>query len=238
MNKEEIQAKVDAIKGWYHTIQLPHGIVTPGHDRNSEGRWKEIEFLLPSLKNKTVLDIGAWDGFYSFKAEQAGAKVLATDHFSWNGTGIPPFGSKEGFDLAKLALQSNVNELDIDVPDISIETVGQHDIVFFLNVLYHLESPYTELEKIASVANKWLIIETIIDRRIENIPYFRFAPDKILGDPTNWFIPNDAAVEGMLNKFGFSVESKKEIQVGPAYLKENLSRMLYLAKRGDPLWML
>lgn len=238
MNREEIQAGVDAIPYWYHVIEFPYGITTPGADRypGSEARWQSWKPYLPSLKGKTVLDIGAWDGFYSFKAEKEGAKVLSTDYFMWGG---PGWGTKEGFDFAKLAFNSNVDELIIDVPDICVDTVGKHDVVFFLNVLYHLESPYTTFEKIASVANEWMIIETIIDKRIEGIPYFRFIPDKILHDPTNWFIPNDSAVESMIDKFGFNVVFKSESDSGPHYKKENLARMWYVARRGGKeKWML
>ena len=236
MNKEEVQAGVDAYENWYHSITLPYGIITPGHEPTTEARWQALWPLLPPLKDKTVLDIGSWDGFYAFKAEEAGAEVLATDHFCWNGLG---WGNKAGFDFAKLALNSNVKELEIDVPDISVETVGEHDLVFFLNVLYHLESPYTEFKKIASVSKKWIIIETMIDERLnEDLPYFRFSPDKLLDDPTNWFVPNDAAVRGMLEKFGFEVLSSIETGKHQKTLtKEKLTRKLYLAKRGKT-WML
>jgi tRNA (mo5U34)-methyltransferase len=237
MNKEEIQSGVDAYKNWYHSITLPHGVITPGHEVSSDFRWDSIEPFLPSLKNKTVLDIGAWDGFYSFRAEQAGAEVLATDHVCWGGFG---WGSKAGFDFAKLALKSNIKELEIDVPDISIETVGEHDLVFFLNVLYHLESPYTEFKKVASVSKKWIIMETIVDDRVEEkLPYFRFAPDKLLNDATNWFVPNDIAVRAMFNEFGFEVLASECTKRGDKLLTdEKLTRKLYLAKRGNSSWML
>ena len=233
MKKEEIQLGVDSIKGWYHTLTLPYGITTPGHDRDSEGRWKVLKTILPPLRDKSVLDVGAWDGFYSFKAEKEGAKVLATDHFSWNGSGVPPFGSKEGFDFAKLVFGSKIEELDIDVPDISVATVGRHDLVFFLNVLYHLENPYWCFSRIAPVAKRWIVIETIIDKRkgIEDTPYFRFVPNQILGDPTNWFIPNSIAIERLARKFGFEMTVKEELPVGQSYINENLSRMIYLARR-------
>lgn len=235
MDKKEVQAGVDAYKGWYHTITLPHGIITPGHDI-TEDRWTALKLFLPPLQGKTVLDIGAWDGFYSFKAEELGAEVLATDHFCWNGFG---WGRKDGFNFAKLALGSKVKELEIDVLDISIETVGQHDLVFFLNVLYHLESPYKAFEKVAYVAKKWIIVETIVDDRIkENIPYFRFSPDETLYDPTNWFFPNDVAVRAMLKKFGFKVlDSVDTGRLQPILAQEKLKRILYLAKR-EISWML
>ena len=51
------------------------------------------------LDGRTVLDVGAWDGFYSFEMERRGAaKVLATDHFCWGGNG---WASQDGFNLAR-----------------------------------------------------------------------------------------------------------------------------------------
>ena len=63
---------------WWHRIDLGDGRITPGRDATQE----KLETLhLPnSLSGKTVLDIGAWDGFFSFEAERRGAvRVLATD---------------------------------------------------------------------------------------------------------------------------------------------------------------
>jgi 2-polyprenyl-3-methyl-5-hydroxy-6-metoxy-1,4-benzoquinol methylase len=67
--------------GLYHSFQLPDG-------RRLEGaiqyeflleRWNS--FQLPSnLAGKTALDIGPWDGFFTFALEQAGAQVTAVDY--------------------------------------------------------------------------------------------------------------------------------------------------------------
>ena len=65
---------------WFHTIDLGNGVVTPGDD-NSPVKLKRLAFP-PDLSGKTFLDIGAWDGFFSFEAERRGAaRVLATDSY-------------------------------------------------------------------------------------------------------------------------------------------------------------
>jgi len=61
--------KVAAIK-WYHKIDLGNGIATPGI---SELR---PDFPWPDLQGKTVLDIGAWDGLYSFEAVVVDLNVI------------------------------------------------------------------------------------------------------------------------------------------------------------------
>lgn len=65
-----------------------------------------------------------------FEAEKRGAaRVLATDYFCWGG---PGWGTRAGFDLAHRLLNSKVEAKEIDIPDISPETVGVFDIVLFL----------------------------------------------------------------------------------------------------------
>ena len=74
--------------------------------------WHRLEEIrMPQgLRGKTVLDVGAWDGFFSFEAERRGAsRVLATDSFVWKNKS---WGSKAGFDLATRVLRSNVNLLN------------------------------------------------------------------------------------------------------------------------------
>src|SRR5215217_2754623 len=87
---------------WHHRITLPGGIVTPGRDDSSK---KLSRLQLPErLDGKSVLDIGAWDGFFSFECERRGAaKVVAYDDFVWNKTD-EGFTGKRGFELARRAL--------------------------------------------------------------------------------------------------------------------------------------
>jgi tRNA (mo5U34)-methyltransferase len=86
MPAAELPPEVAAIR-WFHSIDLGNGVRTPGVDRTAQ---KLKRLTLPaSLSGKTVLDVGAWDGFFSFEAERRGAKrVLATDHYCWSGGGV------------------------------------------------------------------------------------------------------------------------------------------------------
>jgi len=154
------------------------------------------------LDGLSVLDVGAWDGYFSFEAERRGAaRVLATDYFSWKG---PGWGSKEGFEFARTVLGSCVEDLDIDVPDISPATTGQFDIVLFLGVLYHLKEPFSALERMAAVTKKLLIVETVVDLLNVGRPAMAFYPTTELnGDPTNWWAPNLACLTQMLRACGF-----------------------------------
>jgi len=199
MSRADLQSRVDAVR-WYHTIDLGGGVVTPGVD-DSPVRLARVQ-LPPSLEGKTVLDIGAWDGFFSFECERRGAaRVVAADHFSWHGTG---WGTKAGFTLAREALGSHVEDIDIDVMDLTPERVGTFDVVLFLGVLYHLRHPFLALERVASVAREYLIVETVVDLVGFRRPAMAFYPGRELNkDPTNWWGPNLPAVKGMLESLGF-----------------------------------
>jgi len=195
----DLASKADAIR-WYHSIDLGGGLVTKGVD-DSPVRLARLD-LPPSLAGLTVLDIGAWDGFFSFEAERRGAsRVVAADYFSWHGGG---WGSKAGFELARAALGSRVEDVDIDVMDLTPERVGQFDVVFFLGVLYHLRHPLLALERIASVTRTLLVLETVVDMVGIGRPAMAFYPGRELNnDPTNWWAPNLPALHGMLRSVGF-----------------------------------
>ncbi len=199
MDPTEIRDAAARIR-WYHSIDLGHGIVTRGESDNR--RTLARLALPPRLDGLTVLDVGAWDGFFAFEVERRGARrVLATDHFCWSG---PGWGTRAGFELARQALESNVEALDIDVPDLAPERIGTFDVVLFLGVLYHLRHPLLALERVHSVTGRQLILETHVDLVGLRRPACAFYPgDELDRDPTNWFGPNPAAVVAMLRDVGF-----------------------------------
>ena len=59
-DNEELIRRMNEIK-WFHSIPLRDGIVTPRQD-NSMNKLGQV-CLPEDLTGKTVLDIGAWDGF-------------------------------------------------------------------------------------------------------------------------------------------------------------------------------
>ena len=192
-----LRRRVQEIK-WFHTIDLG-GMVTPGLDDSPA---KLADLALPDLAGKTVLDIGSWDGFFAFEAERRGAgRVLATDSFSWSGAN---WGSKAGFELAREALGSRVEDAYVDVMELVPDQLGTFDVVLFLGVLYHMRHPLLALERVAAMTRERLILETHVDMPFTRRPAAAFYPrDELNHDDTNWWGPNAAAVEGMLRSVGF-----------------------------------
>ncbi len=199
MTRDELQQQVNAVR-WFHRIPLGHGIVTPGVDDTPA---KLARLHLPeSLANKTVLDIGAWDGFFSFEAEARGAKrVLAVDSYCWGGRG---WGTKAGFELARSTLNSHVEDRELEVLDLSPETVGTFDVVLFLGVLYHMRHPLLALERVAAVTGRLLVLETKVDLLAWRTPAMAFyLGDDLNHDPTNWWAPNLNGLRDLLRAVGF-----------------------------------
>lgn len=159
------------------------------------------------VAGKSVLDIGAWDGAFSFEAERRGARdVLATDDFCWTGKAWNGAATKAGFDYAHKRLKSRVRSQVIDVPAITPDALGgQFDVVLMLGVLYHVKDVLACLEAAASVTNETLVIETVTGLNDYHHPVMRYlVPGEIGGDKTNFFVPNIACISAMLTVLGFN----------------------------------
>jgi tRNA (mo5U34)-methyltransferase len=126
---------------------------------------------------------------------------------SWQWTlsaGAARAKSKAGFDLAREALGSRVEDREIDVLDISLDNIGMFDVVLFLGVLYHMQHPLLVLEKVSMVTGGMLILETHVDLTVISRPAMAFYPGAELGmDTSNWCGPNEACVIAMLKEVGF-----------------------------------
>jgi len=194
-----LAAEVERIR-WFHSIELAPGLVTPGHD-DTRGRLDLLR-IPDDLTGRTVLDVGAWDGFFSFEAERRGAaRVVAADSFAWDGSN---WSTKEGFELARRTLGSRVEDADVDVLDLDPSRLGVFDVVLFLGVLYHMRHPLLALEKVAAMTGELLIVETAVDCTWTRRPAAAFYPlHGLAADPTNWWGPNPEAVVGMLHAAGF-----------------------------------
>ncbi len=175
---------------WFHSIDLGGGVVTAGQ-KSPQILAREVEGLdLPDLRGKSVLDIGAWDGYFSFEAERRGAaRVVALDHYAWSvdqafqqrltaervarGERVPSWDQdpelwkpetlpgRAGFDLARLRLGSHVETVVGDFMTMDLEALGTFDVVLFLGVLYHLLDPLTALRRVARLTGGLAIIETV-----------------------------------------------------------------------------
>jgi tRNA (mo5U34)-methyltransferase len=199
----ELRPQVDQLR-WFHRIDLGNGVVTPGEDESAD---KLARIRMPErLDGWSVLDIGAWDGFFSFEAERRGAaRVVAVDPECWRepAWGAHGWWTRQPFDLARSTLGSSVRDVDIDLADLSPESVGEFDLVLFLGLFYHLPDPWLILRRAASVCRRLMIVETHADLQDLRRPAMAFYPGEVEGDPSNWWGPNAPLLEAMLSHEGF-----------------------------------
>lgn len=136
--------------GWWHSFELPNRSTIQGAC-SLEGLKRRLAlFPIPAdLHGKRVLDIGAWDGWFSFEMEKRGAEVVAID--TWRN---PKFLE------IRERLSSRVEYNNLDVYELDPRKIGTFDIVLFLGVLYHLKHPLLGLEKVCSVTRELAIVDT------------------------------------------------------------------------------
>ncbi len=190
-SREELEAAAASWAGrWWHSIELGEGVVTPGTKPLDTMRREIAQLELPAdLSGKSVLDIGAWDGGFSFEMERRGAdRVVALDHYIWSidnpaqqaelrrcvAAGISPrpweqipevwkpdeLPGRGGFDAAREVLDSKVEPVVGDFQEIDLDGLGRFDVVLYLGVLYHVHDPFRALQRVARVTKGVAVIET------------------------------------------------------------------------------
>jgi tRNA (mo5U34)-methyltransferase len=156
-------------------------------------RWKR--FPLPAdLTGQRVLDIGPWDGWFSFEAERRGANVVSVDR-------------EEVANYLEMhrRLQSKNEYRLLDLYELPGAGLGRFDIVFCLGVLYHLKHPVLGLEIVCSLATEVAIVETFIIEGDPEIPLMEFyETSELNGHMDNWVGPTANCVMAMCRAAGFA----------------------------------
>ena len=180
----------------YNTITLPDGYTLKGFFDMS----KVIQhYQIPdNLNGKTVLDIGASNGYFSFEFSKRGAKVTAIDNYDdwWNEKLVKIMKEEVDFRIM------DINDLD--------ESFGKFDIVFCSNVLTHIKDIYSCIEKIRSVTKEKAILATQLSNHseLDNTSFVEFYGTKFHVDVVNrtygtWWLPGLDGFKKMVEVAGF-----------------------------------
>jgi len=198
----DLRARLEALRPYFYSpYDFGDGLVTRKPRAHRRFRRRLDLLKIPEdLSGKTVLDIGAYDGFFSFEFERRGAKrVLAIDTYSWD-----VHKGLECFLAAREFFKSNVEYRRLDVSDISPEEIGTFDLVFCAGVLYHLQNPLLDLKRIRSVTRERLILEThcLIPALHESLPMITLfagdAEDRAMTKKLKFFRAGAAATKTWL----------------------------------------
>ncbi|MCC6585515.1 MAG: DUF1698 domain-containing protein [Bryobacterales bacterium] len=189
------------LTGWYHSFELPDGRFTEGVQSLRYQRDRYARFPIPArLDGKRLLDIGAWDGWFSFEAEKHGAAVTAVDCIE-----------VANFQQVRRLLNSSVDYRIHDVFDLPSLGWEPFDYVFFLGILYHLRHPLLALEIVCSLTADTAIVESLVtdapdwEAHKDQMPTLEFyETDELGGHMDNWFGPSVTALLGMCRAAGFA----------------------------------
>lgn len=214
----------------YHKYEVEPGFFTPGQFLDVEPKRCLDELGVPqNLVGRRALDIGAWDGPYTFELERRGAQVTALDIQDPDIT---------VFNAVKEIKNSSATFVRGGVYDALPETLGTFDLVLFAGVYYHLKNPVLSLQRIRRLLKDGGIL---FIEGASATDYLAEELNKVLGPPkssrhttaeildrlpisvfdidhriyeswTNWWFPTTRCLEAVLLDSGFrnvNVELKK-----------------------------
>ncbi|MBX2997415.1 MAG: DUF1698 domain-containing protein [Caldilineaceae bacterium] len=234
-DRESLIALVNSFPYWYQRIYLGQGVYTLPVVQLHNYVWQTIKTMLPDgFKGASILDVGTNAGYFCIQAKLNGAAQVVGVDF-------------EDRYLKQAETCRSIWKLDIDyrqtdIDQLQLHTMGQRfDLVIFTGILYHLKNPLGVLEQMASLCNDAIVVETeVISPRHRNVLHVRQGPlgrsvvtpshtgfmkfiekYELNGDGSNWWVPDEECVLGMLRTAGFKYFSQ------PHYFGE--TRMLVVA---------
>jgi len=185
-SNDEVQNMLDSSPGWYHHFKFNNIETVPTKTSLEYQMWCAQGIPL-NLNGKSVLDIGAFDGFYSFLCEHRGAnRVLAIDNETHDDIKSRPqdktlYGSKS-FEISKKLLNSNVEYKKMNVYD--IKNLNENfDLILMFGVYYHLENVILALQNIFPKVSDALYLSGHILETNEPLLYYY---DTSTFDPNGW----------------------------------------------------
>jgi tRNA (mo5U34)-methyltransferase len=143
----------DSVALWFHTFALAPGIYTPGIARDHGYRLAVLG--ADRFAGRTVLDVGAFDGFYSFLAEVRGARrVVAVDNEQYVDWVRARFGvtvtGGVGFRAIAGLIASRVEYRRMDALDVH-ELGERFDVALCFGILHRVTDPIGLLRALADV---------------------------------------------------------------------------------------
>lgn len=161
----------------------------------SDLKWDRVAPHLPDLRGRRILDIGASNGYYMFRAA-AGHPGLVL--------GLEP---QSAFFCQYLAVRKYVNQKNVACLPATYEEMpmleGCFDLVFCMGILYHRRSPVDMLKEIHDCLKQGgtLVLENLV---LEGNNHRCLFPEDRYAKMRNvYFIPDLSVMESWLSRAGF-----------------------------------
>jgi tRNA (mo5U34)-methyltransferase len=216
--RETLLAAVASVRSWYHVIELPHGVSTPGV---FDVRPHLSSYRLPErLDGLVALDVGTASGYFAFELERRGARVIATDLASRADHDLPAAylaacrattpaaeiaaadaEELRGFEVARDALGSRVERRFARATQLHEAFSAEFDLVLLSNVLLHLRDPVLALEACRDVLKPGgvLVLASPVDESAAaSYALFQGRPERV-----EWWVPSPQALLKMAAFAGF-----------------------------------
>lgn len=203
---QDRMAIVEEVPFWWHTINFGDGVFSPGH-KNQHAQGIVSTALPTDLADRTVLDVGCWDGRYSFEAEERGAaEVLAIDD-GWQkefvrrryGEEIDP---AQGIRTARKVLDSTVRFEPIGLSELA-GSGKEFDVTFYLGMVSRQVNPVQSLRVLHELTGETAIIESETLRQRNSKPRYKLYNHGEGGKSGNLYVPNVAALLDWCRQAGF-----------------------------------
>ncbi len=218
-----------ALGEWFHNLHLPDGRETaPDHWLGDFPRlkWDRIAARVPAdLTGWRCLDIGCNAGFYSFELARRGGDVLGIDLDE-------RYLAQARWAAERMELERTPRFERRQVHELAGED-EPYDLVLFLGVFYHLRYPLLALDTVARLVRRLLVFQSLTtdDEHVEPTiadpapdypleerpvltgpgwPRMAFIEHAFASDPTNWVVPDHAALEALLRSTGFETIDRIE----------------------------
>jgi tRNA (mo5U34)-methyltransferase len=233
-----------ASRTWYHTIELPGGVVTPG-EYDTRSALACIPFPA-RLDGKRCLDVGTHDGFWAFTMERRGAaEVVAIDlddprEIDYSEP-VPALSEAmvadresrpSAFALAHNAFDSRVDRRNLSVYALSRDVVGEFDFAYLGTLLLHLRDPIAALTAVRHVmrpGGRMLINDAVsLDLTLLHPRRPVYSVTLFPGRPF-WWSPNVAGLRRFMEKAGFAIVDSG----GPYWVRRGAG---YARPREERLW--
>lgn len=235
----ETRRRIEELGPWFQNMTIDGVATAPDHFLGDYPtmKWKKFRDAVPAdLQGRSVLDIGCNAGFYSLEMRRRNAgRVLGIDSDE-------RYLRQARFAAARLGADVEFRRMSV----YEIARLGERfDLVIFMGVLYHLRHPLLALDLIHEHVARDMLLFQSLQRGKEEVtpvkddypfpeqevfnqpgyPRLHFVEKSFSKDPTNWFIPNRAAVEAMLRSSGFAIEQHPEREV---YLCRKVARPAFV----------
>ena len=176
-------------------------------------KWARVAPHLAQLKGRKILDIGAGNGYYSWKMLEHNPELVVA---------IEP---SVLFNFQFMAVQKYLSAPNLTMLPIGIEklpeTMNWFDTVFSMGVLYHRRSPIDHLMHIRGLLNSGgqICLETLVINGDINdvlVPQDRYARMRNV-----WFLPSVPALENWLRRCGY--KNIRTVDVSATTIEEQRS---------------